>query len=83
MSDTLRERVARAMCALSGPPLCDEICIGCVTQADAAIALVLEEAAKECMADLPGEGGPMEEGYRLACEENARNIRAMKGKSDD
>lgn len=50
--------------------------------ADAAISLVraevLEEAARECTEEMPGEGGPMEEGYRLACEENARNIRALK-----
>lgn len=43
----------------------------------AAIAVALEEAAKECMDQVPGSGGEFEEGYRLACEENARNIRAL------
>lgn len=74
MSD-LREKVAEIIRkGAIYPVTSDEL-------ADAAIAIVraetLEEAARECMADLPGEGGPMEDGYRLACEENARNIRAL------
>lgn len=41
----------------------------------------LEEAALECLVQLPAPAGEFEAGYRMACEENARNIRAMKGKS--
>lgn len=77
--EELREKVARAMAATHG----HKPDVLTYREADAAIALVLEEAAKECMTDLPGEGGPMEDGYRLACEENARNIRAMKGMRDE
>lgn len=41
---------------------------------------ILEEAARECMAQLPARAGEFEAGYRLACEENARNIRKLKRK---
>lgn len=56
---------------------------GLTTALEAVVAMVLREAAAECMAELPGEGGPMEEGYRLACEENARNVLKMQESSDD
>ena len=43
----------------------------------------LEEAAKECRVQLPLGDDEFTKGYRLACEENERNIRAlMKEKRD-
>ena len=49
MTDTLRERVARLVCSSwDGGRICSEMCVTCCNTADAAIALVLEEAAKVC-----------------------------------
>ena len=40
----------------------------------------IENSAKQCLVQLPQGEGEFEKGYRLACEENARNIRALKDK---
>ena len=53
--EELREKVARAICKAVGLDICDDgcaLCPTCLTEADAAIAIiragVLEEAAKVC-----------------------------------
>lgn len=45
--------------------------------ARAAIAVALEEAANETMMQLPQGDDEFTRGYRMACEENARNIQAL------
>lgn len=97
MSDDLRERVARTICqeqcafygepscwdVSGGPsPHCDEP--GCQAFADAAISLILEEAAR--VADGHAESYAVyDEGYEpnptFACERVAEAIRAI-GRKD-
>jgi hypothetical protein len=83
----LRERVARAICDTDwGEGHYDSDALSQLEltayeiMASAVIAIVLEEAAKECMEELPEGDDEFTKGYRLACEENARNLRALKEK---
>lgn len=69
--EELREKVARAM---FDDPLWQQY----LAHADAAIAVVLEEAAQAL--PTPNEyGDPWDAGYNMALEKSAAAIRALKG----
>lgn len=70
MTQGLRKRVAQLFCGGSNP------CEACFKDADAAIALVLEEAAK--VVDEVAKLWFAQDGTRAAVEEAAAAIRAMK-----
>lgn len=82
MTDTLRERVARLVCSWDGGRICSAMCVTCCNTADAAIALVLEEAARTAEAfPARAHGNLATAPYAAAeqaAEEIATAIRAMK-----
>ena len=83
----LVERMAREVCdAVNGAGAYDETLDIHQTAvwkpiASAALDLALEEAARECEAQVPQDSDEFTKGYRMACEENARNVRALRRKA--
>ena len=74
----LRTRVAWNICERCYPPKCEDLCGECLRQADAAIAIVLEEAAK--VAEARDLSIMSSTAVDIEARKIAAAIRALKGK---
>lgn len=78
---TLVEKGAWACCEIMGSRCkLATPCKACCDAASMIANLALEEAEQECMGQMPQGDDEFLKGYRMACEENAQNIRALKEK---